>query len=389
MGIKLNSMEIKKTFIVLGILSLILGIFCGFLGYTVSGFLTSYKVINREKASVDLAELARQKGFLGTQQGLDIKRIFDAAQSVVVGIYKKNKPSAEEFSEYILYNDNDYMGGGIILTSDGWVATHASVVQGIENDSFVIAHANIAYEIEQIIADPFSSLVFLKILAIQLPVEKFSNSNQFEVGQSVLSINSLTGVWVRRIARTDFRFFEGGAYEFSDKLSQFLVLDGTYDRNFSGAPAFTQEGEILGLHFSLNKQNNYNIVIPSGHIKKALEGILALNRIHRPSLGLRYIDLSKSSEYRRDLSQETQRGLYVVMEPQKNTPAKLAGIQKGDIIIAYDTNAVPQEKSFGNIIQEYDVGEKITLTIVRGKQSLELPIFLGILEDSKNNSFRR
>ncbi len=69
-------------------------------------------------------------------------------------------------------------------------------------------------------------------------------------------------------------------------------------------------------------------------------------------------------------------GAYVA-EVNAEGPAYEAGIEKGDIVVA--VNGEPISSADGLIIalREHEVGDKVTLTVVRGKKDLEVEVALG------------
>ncbi|MBI4785736.1 MAG: PDZ domain-containing protein [Chloroflexi bacterium] len=74
--------------------------------------------------------------------------------------------------------------------------------------------------------------------------------------------------------------------------------------------------------------------------------------------------------------QNIQNGVIVsVVEP--NSPAQKAGLQAGDIITAVDSANVDQSHPLGDLIQAHKPGDKVTLSVMRGSQSLTLNVELG------------
>jgi S1-C subfamily serine protease len=53
-------------------------------------------------------------------------------------------------------------------------------------------------------------------------------------------------------------------------------------------------------------------------------------------------------------------------------PAAQAGLQPRDVVTKIDDKDVTDDSAFAKIINSYKPGDTITLTVLRGKQTLEL-----------------
>jgi S1-C subfamily serine protease len=69
----------------------------------------------------------------------------------------------------------------------------------------------------------------------------------------------------------------------------------------------------------------------------------------------------------------------LVAEVMDNTPASQAGIRIGDIITAVNKIAVTPNAALDSLVDDYQSGSQITLTILRDGQTLDLPVILSQL----------
>lgn len=60
-----------------------------------------------------------------------------------------------------------------------------------------------------------------------------------------------------------------------------------------------------------------------------------------------------------------------------DTPAEKAGLRAGDVIVAVDNDPVTPGRSLADLIARYRPGDKVTLTVRRGNETLELRVRLG------------
>ncbi len=66
-----------------------------------------------------------------------------------------------------------------------------------------------------------------------------------------------------------------------------------------------------------------------------------------------------------------------VEEVEKDSPADKAGLQVGDIITAVGTTKLDANHSLGDLIQAQKPGDKVDLSITRGRQTMILNVELG------------
>jgi serine protease Do len=87
-----------------------------------------------------------------------------------------------------------------------------------------------------------------------------------------------------------------------------------------------------------------------------------------------------SRDIARQVGNPDLKGFYITQIYPK-TVAEKAGLQPGDFIVAVDdeklTATGPEhEEEFGALIRQYDIGAKVVLTIIRGKNQLKVPVEL-------------
>jgi serine protease Do len=87
-----------------------------------------------------------------------------------------------------------------------------------------------------------------------------------------------------------------------------------------------------------------------------------------------------SRDIARQVGNPDLKGFYITQVYPKSVAEK-AGLQPGDFIVAVDdeklTATGPEhEEEFGALVRQYDIGSKVVLTIVRGKNQLKVPVEL-------------
>ena len=66
-------------------------------------------------------------------------------------------------------------------------------------------------------------------------------------------------------------------------------------------------------------------------------------------------------------------------------PAGRAGVQSGDVIVKLNGESIPDAQSLVSLVGKRKPGDEVTLTVERGKETLDLKATLVAAKDMKNN----
>lgn len=76
-----------------------------------------------------------------------------------------------------------------------------------------------------------------------------------------------------------------------------------------------------------------------------------------------------------------------VEEVEKDGPAEKAGLQVGDIITAVGTTKLDANHSLGDLIQAQKPGDKVDLSITRGRQTMVINVELGASSQDSTKAY--
>lgn len=377
--------EINKYLIFL-IVSLFLSFFAGIVGsFIFASYVNNFFPNNNSGVNVQnsqISELVKLKRFLGIKDDIQANAVYEAVKPVVASIYKKKVLGRDAVDQ--IYTDKELLGGGVILTSDGWIASTESILdENLDKNLIVIEYGNQIYEVTDIIFDPYSKGVFLKIEGENMPVAKLGSTDELKIGQSVLIVHPRFGLSLSHISDLHFRILNDSGAETTDELSEFVLVPSQNGPENTGGILADIDGEVIGIAHRVRKDSSSYAFIPIDQFKQILGGVLRNNKSQRPYLGISYIDLSRSAGIDRRKIGDIQKGILIYKDPPINSPAKNAGLRAGDIISKIDKLEVPTLRSFGNILQDYQVGDVIELTVIRNNIVQAIEVYLGIFEDKK------
>jgi len=124
---------------------------------------------------------------------------------------------------------------------------------------------------------------------------------------------------------------------------------------------------------------NIGFAIPINQARRAIESVRRTGRIIAPYLGVRYLNINSDLAKKEKLPVENGalvRGSEDGPAIAPNSPAAKAGLQAEDIIIEVNGQKITPEHSLSFFIQKYNVGDVITLKILRNGKEMEIKVKL-------------
>ncbi len=269
-------------------------------------------------------------------------------------------------------------GSGFLITEDGYIVTNNHVVH---NASAITVTLNDGREYSASVkgTDEKTDLALLKIEEKNLPFLRFGDSETLKVGEWVVAIGNPLGIGatltvgiVSAKGRQDL-----GIASYED----FIQTDAPINPGNSGGPLFNLQGEVIGVNTAIyTKSGGYmgiGFSIPSQIVQNIIDQILTTGGIQRAYLGVVLQPVDK--DLANALELEKQEGA-LIAEVVKESPAFLAGLQQGDIILYCNGKPIKSVSKLRNEIAMTLPGNKITLEILRDHKKKTLCVALGSLE---------
>lgn len=262
------------------------------------------------------------------------------------------------------------VAASINLTSDGVFITAASAFARNPPPDYVVLNDGRMGKITSKISDPATGLIFFKADLANVPVANLGGSKDVQVGEKILFLtNSLQNF----LGRADF-----GLANFSQADLAGQIFQSDYPRRSFGiqVPAAPENGEVLA-NTTGDIVGIYNggAVISSDVLKQAMNIYFAGNgQISRPAFGFSYSIIGQTE------SRLTGQAPGASIKDILGQSAKQAGLISGDVIISVDGQNVSETSPLEEILEKYRPGDKLELSVTRGKQAINLTLTAGELK---------
>ena len=329
------------------------------------------------------------------ESSLSLNSIFKQVENSVVQITRKVPPSSILPSPES--ENASALGSGFVYDNKGRIITNNHVVGDAKIVDITLVDGN-RYTANVIGTDIFSDIAVIEIVEENLtelsslppPLKPLiiGNSSELEVGEQVIAIGNpfgLAGTMTTGIISQTGRLLPDQLTGFS--IPNAIQTDTIINPGNSGGPLLNMKGQVIGMNTAGLFGSGIGFAIPSNAITRIVPALIEKGNYTHPWLGFTAATLTS------DLA-ETVEGLernfkgVLVDSIVKDGPADKVGIQGritdqyaekhgGDIITAIDGRIVNQtEDLISYIAENKKVGDKITLTIYRNGQFLDLEMTL-------------
>ena len=274
------------------------------------------------------------------------------------------------------------LGSGMIMDPDGNILTNNHVVAGANEIEVLLADGN-RYKAKLVGADPKTDLAVIKIKAEgKLPYVVFGDSDKMEVGNWVIAIGHPRGLdqtVTQGIISAKHRrgILDPTSYQ------DYLQTDAAINPGNSGGPLLNLEGQVIGVNAAIFSESGgfegIGFAIPSNMAVYISKALIAHGRVERGWLGVTIQELTPDLIKAMNLS--ISKGA-LIADVLKGGPADAAGIQKGDVVTAYQGNEISNGSALQNEVARTAIGQEVMVTVYRSGKTQALKVKIENLEDA-------
>ena len=261
-------------------------------------------------------------------------------------------------------------GTGFIVSKDGYILTNNHVVADADKVTVTLLDKRV-FEAKVIGRDPTTDVAVIKIDGANLPVTALGDDNNSRVGQWVVAIGNPLGL--------DFTVTAGiisakgrplpGLLNSLYEITDYIQTDAAINPGNSGGPLVNIRGEVIGINSAIASSTGfyagYGFAIPVTLAKQVMDDLIKYGKVRRAVMGVSIAPATAADAKAAGLKEVT--GVYVRSFPSDGdeSPAKQAGIQPGDVIIAADGKPTDRVSTLQRIIRAHKPGETVTLEVMR------------------------
>jgi len=281
------------------------------------------------------------------------------------------------------------IGSGIIYDTAGYILTNRHVVV---DATTVMVELHDGRQVEGTVygVDTLTDLAIVKIDGNDLQAAPIGDSASLKPGQTAIVIGSALGTFTDSVTSGVISAL-GRSLAVTDpvdgerrQLRNLIQTDAAINPGNSGGPLVDINGQVVGVStaYAQGAQGIF-FAIPINIAKPIMAQAVAGEPLTRPWIGIIYVTVDRSLaaqnnlpiDYGAWLAPDTATGESAVID---GSPAEEAGLHVGDILTAIDGKQINAANNLDDILSEHEPGDRLTLSVLREGQDLQIGITLGV-----------
>ncbi len=297
--------------------------------------------------------------------------LLDAYSQAVMAAAERVSPAVVKIDAR--RKDAGASGSGFLFTPDGLILTNSHVVAGAGRVQVSLQDGQ-GFDADILGDDPHTDLALVRVSGSKLPTAVFGNSRNMRVGQVAIAIGNpygfectVTAGVVSALGRS-MRAYSGRM------IDDVIQTDAALNPGNSGGPLTDSRGEVIGVNTAIIRAAQGICFATAIDTAKVIVGqILQHGRVRRGWFGIggQNVALSRRVVRFHGLAQES--GVRVA-SLDAGGPAKMAGLEEGDTIIAFDGNPVAGIDDVHRLLTHDRVGHEAEIIVLRRGELLRRAI---------------
>lgn len=345
---------------------------------------------NQKNNIVSNANTPENKAPIITTASTNTGTAYTISHTDISGIVDKCADSVVEITietQATLYGHYTYTtegnGSGVIISSDGYIITNNHVISGANKISVTLRDGT-QYDATLVGKDSKTDIAIIKIEATDLKAAVIGNSGALVVGEIAVAIGNPLGQLGGTVTDGIISALER-EIKLEGSTMNLIQTNAAINPGNSGGGLFNANGELIGIVVAKSSGidvEGLGFAIPVNDVKSVINDLLE----HGYATNRAFLGVSL-----RDTSYNTNGGgmsIYSFFFSQVNygaavdsviegSPADKAGIQKDDIITSIDNEVISTASDATSKISEYEVGDKITIGIIRNNRTMNVEATLA------------
>jgi serine protease Do len=268
------------------------------------------------------------------------------------------------------------LGSGFIITSDGYVLTNNHVVENATKITVVLKDGR-EFRGQVVGTDSTSDVAVVKISGTNLPTVELGDSSTLTVGQRVIAIGNPYGLSQTVTTGVISALERNVQASQTETLVGVVQTDAAINPGNSGGPLVDLSGRVVGMNTMIYQNaQGLGFSVSVNTVRKVYDAIIKNGKITWPALGIQGATLTTSivDQYNLKVSQ----GVYVV-QITSGSGAEAAGLKAGDVVTTIDDKPMTTIDGVLGYIRSKNVGDTVQVVVDRSGTAKTFSVTLKAL----------
>jgi len=264
-------------------------------------------------------------------------------------------------------------GSGFVFTPDGFILTNSHVVNGVDR-LYVMRQDGSRQAADLVGNDPDTDLAVIRINGPWMAAANLGSSQSLKVGQLAIAIGNPFGFQTTVTAGVISALGRSLRARSGRLIDDVIQTDAALNPGNSGGPLVNSRGEVIGVNTAMIQAAQGLCFAIAIDTAKFIAGRLIRDgRIRRSYIGVAGQNVPVRRQIARYYNLPNDNGILVV-SMDDDSPAKKAGLEPGDIIVAFAGERIDGIDELHRFLTEDSVGRRDLVTVIRGNQKLDVGI---------------
>jgi len=277
------------------------------------------------------------------------------------------------------------LGSGFIVDRNGYIITNNHVVDNADEIKVKLSEGK-EYKAKVVGRDPKTDLALIKISSLfrDLPTLPLGDSDRVKVGEWVVAVGNPFGLEhtvTKGIISATGRVIGSGPYD------SFLQTDAPINPGNSGGPLINLKGEVIGINTAIVATGQgIGFATPSNLAKRVFNQLKEKGKVVRGWVGVSI--QSVNPEIAESFKLKEPKGA-LVGDVVPGGPAEAGGMQRGDVIIAFDGKEVKDASDLPKMVADTPIKKTVLVKVIREGKEVDLKVTVAEMEGEKKASRRQ
>jgi S1-C subfamily serine protease len=264
-------------------------------------------------------------------------------------------------------------GSGFFFTPDGLLLTNSHVVHGARAIR-VATQEGERFAADIVGDDPDSDLAVIRISTRGAPHVRFGQSSRLKMGQVAIAIGNPLGFEHTVTAGVVSALGRSLRASTGRLIDDVIQTDAALNPGNSGGPLVSARGEVIGVNTAIIPgAQGICFATASDSAQWVLGQLLAHGRVRRGWLGVAGINAPLARRIARHHDIDNASGVRV-RSVERDSPAALARIEAGDLIVSYDGQMITGIDRLQQVLNAERIGRSCEIVVLRHTRKVVLPI---------------
>lgn len=275
-------------------------------------------------------------------------------------------------------------GSGVVIdAAKGLVLTNAHVVDKVDTVEVTLADGR-QLDGTVVGADPVTDLAVVHIptKSTRLEAATLGNSEALDVGDWAIALGSPYGLErTVTLGIVSSLHRDINSLGFADKRLDLIQTDAAINPGNSGGPLINADGEVIGINTLVRSGPGAGLgfAIPINLARRVATQLADGGKVVHPYLGLQLVPLTARVARENNRNPDAmvtlpERDGALVQRVLPESPAEKAGLRRGDLVVEVADQPVRNPSALLQQVEHSQVGQPLTLKVVRGRRELDLSI---------------